>query len=230
MKKFSLLLILSLLTSCKSIDVNSAVSANVYYHYKTIKPYICLTFDDGPNKVQTIKVLDKLKKYNVKATFFMIGENIEYQKDIVKKVYDAGHEIGNHFYAHENINKLSKDEIKESIVKTNDLIYSITGVTPSLLRPPYGFVNDDLKSICGELNMSIILWTADKDSRDWELVDANEIINNVTKKVSNGDIFLFHDGSKKFTNTIEAIDSVIPMLEDKGFKWVTISSLIEKKK
>ena len=101
---------------------------------------------------------------------------------------------------------------------------------PKVVRPPYGFVNDDVKRICGELDMSIILWTADKDSRDWELTPASQMIENVTKKVTNGDIFLFHDGSKKFTNTLEAIDVIIPKLQDKGYTWVSVSTLINEKK
>lgn len=230
MKKIYLLLIAFLLGSCKTVEATSTNQAKVYYHYKTIKPNLCLTFDDGPNTSQTLKVLDILDKYKIKATFFMVGENIEYQKDVVKKLYNKGHEIGNHFYAHENINKISKEEMKESILKTNELIYGITGKNPTVLRPPYGFVNEDLKDICGELNMSIILWTADKDSRDWELTPASEMIENVTKKVTNGDIFLFHDGSKKFTNTLEAIDVIIPKLQDKGYRWVSVSSLINEKK
>ncbi len=227
MKKiFKIFFLLFLLTSCQAKTLTSSAKAKVYYHCKTIQPYLALTFDDGPNKVQTIKVLEILKKYEIKATFFNVGENIEYQKDIVKKVYEAGHEIGNHFYAHENIHKLSKDEIRTSIEKTNDLISSITGQRPKLVRPPYGIVTDDLREVCAELNMSIINWTSDKDSRDWAKTKDSEIINNVTAKVSNGDIFLFHDGSKTYTNTLSAIDVVIPQLQKKGFEWVTVSKLI----
>lgn len=225
-KVFKILFLLFTLVSCQSKVVATTAKANVYYHCKTIEPYLALTFDDGPNKVQTIKVLDILKKYNAKATFFAIGENIEYQKDILKKVYNAGHEIGNHFYTHENINKLSKEEIKATIVKTNELIYSVIGVTPKVVRPPYGFVNNNLREVCAELNMSIIIWTDDKDSRDWDKTKDSLIIDNVTKKVTNGDIFLFHDGSKTYTNTLSAIDVIIPQMQKKGFKWVTISTLI----
>lgn len=219
---------LLILNSCKVQNVSNTIATNIYYHYKTIEPYIALTFDDGPDKVQTIKVLEILKKYEIKATFFVIGERIEYQKDILKKIVDEGHEIGNHFYSHENINKISKEKIRESIMTNNELIYSITGKMPKLVRPPYGIVNDNLKTICQELNMSIIIWSNDKDSKDWKQTKDNIIINNLTKKVSNGDIFLFHDGNKKYTNTLSAIDTIIPMLQKKGFKFVDISTLIKK--
>lgn len=204
--------------------------AKVYYHFKTVEPYLALTFDDGPNKIQTPKVLKILKEHNVKATFFVVGENVEYQKDILKMVFEQGHEIGNHFYTHDNITNMSKEEIKANIIKNNELIYSVIKKSPTIVRPPYGIVNDNLKEVCGELGMSIILWTDDKDSKDWEMTKDSVIINNLTKKVSNGDIFLFHDYNKKFTNTLSAIDVIIPTLKNKGYKWVTISSLISNKK
>ena len=229
MKKIFLYLFLVLgLVSCVVKETAASNKAKVYYHVKTVEPYLSLTFDDGPNKIQTPKVLKILQKHDIKATFFVIGENIEYQKDILKMVYNQGHEIGNHFYTHDNINKLTKQQIKENIIKTNELIYSTIGYTPKVVRPPYGIVTDDLKEVCGELNMSIILWTDDKDSKDWEFTEASIITSNLTKKVSNGDIFLFHDSNKKFTNTLTAIDEIIPMLKKKGYKWVKVSTLIEK--
>lgn len=228
MKKFFLLLFVSLfIFSCSNSTIaSSSPVAKVYYHYKTIEPYLCLTFDDGPDKVQTPKVLEILKKYKAKATFFVVGEEIEYQKNILKKVFNDGHDIGNHFYAHENINKLSESQIKESIKKTNDLIYEVTNKKPKYVRPPYGIVNDKLKKVCGELGMDIIIWTDDKDSLDWKKTVDSVIINNLTKKVSNGDIFLFHDGNKTFTNTLSAIDVIIPTLQKKGYKFVTVSTLL----
>lgn len=228
MKKIFLLIFTSLfIFSCTNPKtVSSSPMAKVYYHYKTVEPYLCLTFDDGPDKVQTPKVLEILKKYNAKATFFVVGEEIEYQKSILKKVFNAGHDIGNHFYAHENINKLTESQIKESIKKTNDLIYEVTNKKPKYVRPPYGIVNDKLKKVCGELGMDIIIWTDDKDSLDWKKTVDSVIINNLTKKVSNGDIFLFHDGNKTFTNTLSAIDVIIPTLQKKGYKFVSISTLL----
>lgn len=231
MKKiFKVILLLVTLVSCEAKSVTTVPMAKVYYHYKTIEPYLAITFDDGPNKIQTIKVLDILSKYEIKATFFVIGENVDYQRDILRKVYKQGHEIGNHFYTHDNINELTKEQIKENIVKNNKLIKEVTGYTPTIVRPPYGIVNDDLKEVCAELNMKIILWTADKDSKDWDGTKDSEIINNLTKKVSNGDIFLFHDSNKKYTNTLSSIDVIIPTLKKKGYKWVTISKLLEKEK
>lgn len=225
-KHLKCIYLLLILTSCQAKTVANIKKAKVYYHYQTIAPYLSITFDDGPNRIQTPKVLKILKKYNIKATFFVIGENVEYQKDVLRQVYKEGHEIGNHFYTHDNINKLTKDQIRENIVSNNELIYKTIGVRPKLVRPPYGIVNDNLKEVCGELNMSIIIWTDNKDSRDWALTKDSEIINNLTKKVKNGDIFLFHDSNKKFTNTLSAIDVIIPTLQKKGYKWVSVSTLL----
>lgn len=226
-KFLSLILLLSL-SSCNVKEVSKTSFSNVYYHFKTIQPYLALTFDDGPNKYQTPKVLDILEKYNAKATFFVVGENIEYQKQYLKLINKKGHEIGNHFYTHDNINELTKEQIRKNIIKNNELIYSVVGYYPKILRPPYGIVTSDLKEVCSELNMSIVLWTDDKDSMDWKFTKESEIINNLTKKVSNGDIFLFHDSNKKFTNTLNAIDILIPQLQKKGYKWVSVSTLLEK--
>lgn len=226
-KHLKCIYLLLILTSCQAKTVANIKKAKVYYHYQTIAPYLSITFDDGPNRIQTPKVLKILKKYNIKATFFVIGENVEYQKDVLRQVYKEGHEIGNHFYTHDNINKLTKDQIRENIVSNNELIYKTIGVRPKLVRPPYGIVNDNLKAVCGELNMSIIIWTDNKDSRDWALTKDSEIINNLTKKVKNGDIFLFHDSNKKFTNTLSAIDVIIPAFQKKGYKWVSVSTLLK---
>lgn len=225
-KHLKCIYLLLILTSCQAKTVANLKKAKVYYHYQTIAPYLSITFDDGPNRIQTPKVLKILKKYNIKATFFVIGENVEYQKDVLRQVYKEGHEIGNHFYTHDNINKLTKDQIRENIVSNNELIYKTIGVKPKLVRPPYGIVNENLKEVCGELNMSIIIWTDNKDSKDWALTKDSEIINNLTKKVKNGDIFLFHDSNKKFTNTLSAIDVIIPTLQKKGYKWVSVSTLL----
>lgn len=225
MKKVLLLLFL-FLSGCKSqaLATSGEVNALVYNHYKTLNPYLCLTFDDGPDKVQTPKVLALLKKYNVKATFFVLGEEVEYQKDILKQVLNEGHEIGNHFYKHDNINKLSEQEIYESIVKNNQLIYEVCNYIPKLVRPPYGIINDKLKRVCGRLNMKIITWN--KDSKDWNQTKDSIIINKMLDKPSNGDIMLFHDGSKKYTNTLSSLDVVIPCLQKKGFEFVTVSKLL----
>lgn len=137
-----------------------------------------------------------------------------------------GHQIGNHFYKHENINKLTKEQIKESIVKNNKLIESVLGYPPTIVRPPYGIVNDKLKEVCAELNMKIIIWTDDKDSKDWAKTKDTVIIKNLLAKPRAGDIFLFHDGDKSYQNTLSSLDVIIPTLLKKDFQFVTITKLL----
>ena len=148
------------------------------------------------------------------------------EKEMLKKVVEAGHEIGNHFFKHDNIHKLTEQEIRESIVKNNELIKEAVGVTPKLVRPPYGIVTDTLKKVCKELDMDIILWN--KDSKDWDKTPDSTIIKNMLKSPANGDIMLFHDGSKTYTNTLSSLDVIIPSLQKKKFEFVTISNLLDQ--
>lgn len=228
MKCKSLFLAISILFCCgchHSQAVDGVFLASVYSSHRTLKPYLCLTFDDGPDKVQTPKVLALLKKYNVVATFFVLGEEIEYQKDILKQVATAGHEIGNHFYTHQNINKLNEAQIREAIESNNQLIEQVTGKRPTLVRPPYGIITENLKKVCGELNMKIILWN--KDSLDWNKNSDANIIKEMCTKPTNGDIMLFHDGSKTYTNTLSSLDVIIPTLQKKNFEFVNVSKLFD---
>lgn len=215
-------------TSCTNKEqmvASSNIEAKVYRNYKTLKPYLALTFDDGPDKIQTPKVLSLLEKYRVKATFFVLGEEVEYQKDILKMVVSKGHDIGNHFYKHINIKKASEKEIKEAIESNNKLIEKVIGYKPKYVRPPYGIVTDALKKVCGELDMKIILWN--KDSEDWNKTPDSEIIKYMLNKPSNGDIMLFHDGSKTYTNTLSSLDVIIPSLQKKSFEFVSLSKLFD---
>lgn len=226
MKKILIAILLFLICGCDNAQIIKAKQAEVYYHYKTLNQYLSLTFDDGPDKIQTYKVLELLEKYNVKATFFVLGEEVEHQKEVLIDIIKKGHEIGNHFYKHENINKLTKEQIKESIVKNNELIESVIGYKPLVVRPPYGLVNEKLKEVCAELNMKIIIWTADKDSKDWAKTKDTIIIKNLLAKPCAGDIFLFHDGDKNYKSTLSSLDVIIPTLQEKNFKFVTITKLL----
>ena len=180
------------------------------------KPMIALTFDDGPN-YNTGKILDILNKYNVKATFFLLGKNIENNKDIIKKMNGYGMEIGNHTYSHKLLTKLKKDKIKEEFNKTNDLIYSITGKYPTLTRPSYGSTNNKIRKL---INTPIIIW--DIDTLDWKYHNSNKIYNKVISKVKDGDIILMHDIYSATSNSLELI---IPKLLEEGYELVTVSEL-----
>lgn len=191
---------------------------------------IALTFDDGPDKDYTPQVLDILKKYNVKATFFVVGENVEWNSKILKRQYEEGHEIGNHTFTHINVSKKGYDDIYREINNTQQLIKNIIGEEPKLFRPPYRAISKSMCNIVKEKGMNIVLWS-NLDPRDWSNPGTNYIVNTITSKVQNGTIILLHDYNNLRTQksqTIQALDIVIPKLKEMGYKFVTVSELIEK--
>lgn len=190
---------------------------------------IALTFDDGPDEVFTPQVLDILKKNDVKATFFLVGENLKQNKEIVKRQFEEGHEIGNHTYTHINVAKSGYDKVYEEITKTQEEIKEIIGVEPKLFRPPYRAMSRNMCDIIKNKNMNIILWS-NLDPRDWSNPGVYSIVNTIESKVGNGNIILLHDYNNlrnSKSQTIQALESVIPYLKEQGYKFVTISELIE---
>ena len=190
---------------------------------------IALTFDDGPDKDFTPQVLDILKKNNVKATFFVVGENVECNQEILKRQYKEGHEIGNHTFTHINVSKKGYDDIYKEIDNTQELVKKIIGEEPKLFRPPYRAISKAMCSIVKEKDMNIILWS-NLDPRDWSNPGVNYIVDTITSKVQNGTIILLHDYNNlrnKKSQTIQALEIVIPKLKEMGYKFVTVSELID---
>lgn len=181
---------------------------------------VALTFDDGPSKY-TNKILDILKKYNASGTFFLIGNKIDFYKDTLRRMLNEGSEIGNHSYDHKRLTRLSENEFKEELVKTNEGIKNITGFTPTLFRPTYGGYNNTLKSYT---DMTFVLW--DVDSRDWQVKNKDKILRNVLPNVKSGSIVLFHD-SLEYASL--ALEDIIKDLDNKGYKFITVSELLELK-
>ena len=186
---------------------------------------IALTFDDGPHPIITPKVLSLLKKYNIKATFFVIGANIDNYPEPLKQAVKNGHEIGNHTNSHRILKALSKKEILKEIEFCRKKIYDLTGYKSTLLRPPCGQFDDKLINIAKQNNDKIILWNI--DTNDWSHMKTNEIIKTVSNNVKGGDIILFHDYISGEYHTIEALEKMIPMLLSKGYEFVTVSELLQ---
>lgn len=183
-----------------------------------IKPKIALTFDDGPNQRITPKILDVLDEYNVKATFFMIGEQIPKNQDIVKRILLSGHQIGNHTFTHRNITKLSEEELIEELRKTDEQLATFNYIS-TVFRPPYGSYS---KTVASKIDKTLITW--DLDSRDWELLDAQKVYNKVLKEVKENEIILMHD---MYESTYEAVKKLIPELLDEGYEFVTVDELLK---
>lgn len=199
---------------------------NVYVHKNTEEKLVALTLDDGPHEVKTEKILAVLDKYKVKATFFVIGQNAEKNPQLVKKAAELGHEIGNHTYDHKSIYKLSGEILCEDVEKCSNVIKGITGKKPKLFRPPEGFMNDTIASAVAENGYDVILWKV--DTYDWKGKSAAEIASNVIRSVKSGDIILMHDYIWRQSHTAEALDIIIPQLLERGYKFVTVSELIDK--
>lgn len=188
---------------------------------------IALTFDDGPHPKGTPPILAVLDKYGIPATFFVIGENAERYPDLLVRIKEGGHEIGNHTYNHINVGRATQKQIIDQILKTENLIYSIAKYRPRLFRPPEGSYNAKLRAIADELDYFLILWAV--DTRDWTGLDAGKIVTKTLSTVKSGDMILMHDYVKGGGHTAEALEALIPELIRQGYRFVTVSELIASK-
>ena len=185
-------------------------------------PYIAMTFDDGPSATLTPKLLDLLAAHHIKATFFVIGENVAEHPEIVARAAREGHEIGNHSWSHPNFGKMADESVRRQLQQTDDAIKNATGKRPTLMRPPYGSITAREKRwIHDEFGYRIILW--DVDPYDWKRPGPAVVRNRILKETQPGSIVLSHD---IHPGTIEAMPSTFDALEAKGFKFVTVSELI----
>ncbi len=181
------------------------------------KPMVALTFDDGPSSMYTPIILDILKEYNSSATFFVLGTEAEQHPQILQRIIDEGNEIGNHSYSHLNLTLLSDAELAYQIETPQVIIKRETGYTPAILRPTYGFINDELIK---KIPLPIILWSI--DTRDWDVRNADKVYNSVIENVKDGDIILMHD---IYPSTAEAVRRIVPELIRQGFQLVTVSEM-----
>lgn len=182
------------------------------------KKKIALTFDDGPNPDYTEALLEVLRKNEIKATFFLLGAEVEKYPNIVEDIQKEGHLIGCHSYEHVDLNQLSKDAACEQVQKTNQLIYDITGEYPEYLRPPFGSWKQDLDQ---DEQMIEVLW--DIDTVDWCCQNTGIIVKNVVTQVEENDIILMHDA---YATTITAVEELIGTLKNQGYEFVTVDELI----
>lgn len=181
-------------------------------------PKIALTFDDGPSAAWTPALLDGLKERGVKATFFLIGENADKNPEIVKRMAEEGHLIGNHTYHHVELTKVSENEARLELADTSAVIVRITGKEPEYMRPPFGAWQRKLEQ---EIQMLPVLWTI--DPLDWTTENQDEIVNKVVTEAEENDIILLHDCYK---SSIEAGLRIVDILREEGFVFVTVDELL----
>src|SRR5437899_3712496 len=186
-------------------------------------PYIAMTFDDGPSATLTPKLLDILAAHHMKVTFFVLGEMVAEHPEILARAAREGHEIASHSWSHPNFAKMSQEGVRSQLQRTDDEIKSTTGKRPTLFRPPYGSITEREKRwIHDEFGYDIILW--DVDPLDWKRPGPAVVRNRILKETRPGSIVLSHD---IHPGTIEAMPSTFDQLEAKGFKFVTVSELID---
>ncbi|HAR63883.1 MAG: hypothetical protein DKM50_11345 [Candidatus Margulisiibacteriota bacterium] len=201
--------------STKNLTTSTGkTTVDVARHGNTQGKKVSLTFDDGPDPVTTPLILDILKKHNIKATFFMIGEKVKRYPEIAAMVVREGHGVGNHTYHHINLNKASEDKIINEIEWTQKSIKNATGVTPTLFRPPFGYYDDNALRALNKEKMKIILWSI--DPLDYIQKRNTKIISEVTDKLKKGSIILFHDTSK---NTAKYLDLIINDISNHNYQF-----------
>ena len=181
---------------------------------------IAISFDAAWGNEDT-QLIDILGKYNIKATFFVVGEWVDKYPESVKALADAGHEVMNHSNTHAHMSQLSADEIIADVSACNDKIEAVTGVRPTLVRPPYGEYDDNVITAIRSMGMEPIQW--DVDSLDWKDLSAADITKRVTSKVQAGSIVLFHNAA---LHTPEALPTILETLLQEGYTFAPISQLI----
>ena len=182
---------------------------------------IAISFDAAWGNEDTQELIDILARYNVKATFFVVGEWVDKYPESVKALHDAWHEVMNHSDDHAHMTQLSKEEIIADVEACNDKIEAVTGVRPTLIRPPYVEYDDNVITAIRSIGMEPIQW--DVDSLDWKDLSAQEITKRVTSKVQAGSIVLFHNAA---LHTPEALPTILETLLQEGYTFVPISQLI----
>lgn len=187
--------------------------------------YIAITFDDGPQPQNTPRLLDMLRARNIKATFYMVGSNVELYPQVVRRVVAEGHEIGNHSYSHRLLSKLSDSEVRSELTRTRDAIVRAAGVSPRSLRPPYGgMLQRQREWVNAEFGYPIILWSV--DPLDWKRPGPAAVSSRILAGTTSGSIILAHD---LHAQTVDAMPATLDGLLRRGFKFVTVSQLLAMK-
>ena len=184
--------------------------------------YIAITFDDGPVSSNTSRLLDILRQRNIKATFYVIGERVQNNQSLTRRIAAEGHEIGNHTWTHGNLAQMSDTKVRWELDKTRDAIVSAAGVKPRTMRPPYGSLRQDQRSwIFREYGYPTIMW--DVDPQDWRKPGASVVSNRILSGTKNGSIILLHD---LHSASVDAVPATVDALLRRGYKFVTVSQLI----
>ncbi|MGE5405736.1 MAG: polysaccharide deacetylase family protein [Candidatus Saccharibacteria bacterium] len=195
----------------------------VYVNGPTASKQVCLTFDDGPDLINTPKILDVLKQYDVHGNFFFKGNRVRKYADVVKRADNEGNLVLSHAYSHQELNKMNAHDIDKEIWATDQAFKEIIGKSPALIRPPFGSINNDVITECSDNGERIILWSI--DTLDWSQMERNNIAANVLNNVRPGDIILMHSDEDK-GETTAALPAIIEGLQSQGYSIVTLDAML----
>ena len=203
-------------------------AGQILWEINTNEKIVALTFDDGPHKKYTPEVLDLLKKYNARATFFVVGEHADQNPEVILRMYEEGHELAIHTYTHPL--KTTIPNLMEEIKQTHETIFGISGYSPTLFRPVEGQYTDAMIEAVAKEGYKVVMWSWHLDTLDWKNPGVNNIVETVLKGVQGGNIVLFHDGGGNREQTVKALETILPDLEKQGYQFVTISDLLDIQK
>ncbi|WP_227936393.1 polysaccharide deacetylase family protein [Alkalihalobacillus deserti] len=210
------------------ITTNIHIQPNELNKVDTSSMLVALTFDDGPENHYTPMILDILKEKGVPATFFVVGREITTYPEIMKRIVNEGHGIGNHTWHHPDLRKKWSSRIQEEIQSTQQELQKVVGKKPDLFRPPYGAMTKADKVILNKMGMRNILWSV--DTLDWSGLPADDILEIVNRDISPGGIILQHNFQygRLLDGSVEALPRIIDDLQKKGYKFVTLQTLLAK--
>ncbi|WP_408956250.1 polysaccharide deacetylase family protein [Natroniella sp. ANB-PHB2] len=197
-----------------------------FINKSTEEKVIALTFDDGPEHINTPELLDIFKEEDIKATFFVLGQNVKQFPEIAHRMVEEGHQVANHSWDHDNFKDLTNEEVlQEQILPTSKEIEKATGVYPTIIRPPFGAMNDETIEFLGYQGWKIVNWSV--DSFDWHYAEDTheEIIGQVERHYHPGGIILLHNGVMH-KQTVEALPGIIELLREEGYRFKTIDELL----
>ncbi|NQX59706.1 polysaccharide deacetylase family protein [Paenibacillus qinlingensis] len=192
----------------------------------TTQKAVAFTFDDGPNPEYTPQLLDIFDEVSGRATFFMMGKQIELYPETALDVHTRQHEIGNHTYSHPFMTQISLEECERELLVTDELITQVTGSKPVVMRPPYLDFNEEVQEITDKMGYPVI-GSNNGGTRDWEMPGVDHILEVTREQVGCGSILLFHDGFGDRSQTIEAVRILAKELTEQGYQLVTVSELLQ---
>lgn len=194
------------------------------------KKLVALTFDDGPDSHYTPQILDILKEKNVRATFFVMGKQVEDSPEVMKRIVNEGHAIANHTWSHPNISRVTTAKLREEITSTQNIMEKTVGRKPDLFRPPFGVITKSDALVLQQMGFRTIMWTV--DTLDWSGMSAEDILTIVHRDISPGGIILQHNfqphapTARLLDGTVEALPKIIDDLRAKGYQFVTVQTLL----